>query len=166
MKAVSRKHNLQRQRGIFRQLTIFAIFLLFCTIPLMVSKGNLLWAADEKNAYPDKAGREAFRLWAEREKDRAIAEAARRYWDYWLSKPSRHYSAYRQWMELDQTQKWLQDPKHNPPPLPPPPPLYPPYPYPYSYYYTAPYWGFPPFWPPSPYYFYPPTLGEPRKEGK
>jgi hypothetical protein len=131
-------------------------------------KSDLLCAADEKKAYLDEAGREAFRLWAEREKDRAIAEAARRYGDYWFSNSSRHYSASRQWMALAQTQKWLKDPKHHLPLPPPPPPLFSAYPYPnpYLYYHPGLYWGLPPFWSSSPYYFYCPNFEEPPKGEK
>ena len=125
------------------------IWMLICFLGILtfvgwVDTGRLpsghrrLWASDEKREYPDKLGKEALRLWAERERDRAIAEAARRYWDYWLSRRSRGHSAYRLWFDSDQTQKWLKNPDKNPLPPPPPlppnywmPPLYPPYPYPY-----------------------------------
>lgn len=168
MRGVSKKDTLQRSKYGIHQITICAVFLVLCILSPVMGKSDLLCAADEKKSYLDKAGREAFMLWAEREKDRAIAEATRRYWDYWLSNPSRHYSAYRQWMELDQTQKWLKDPKHHPPPPLPPPPLFSPYSYPnpYLYYHPGLCWGFPPFWPSSPYYFYSPYFEEPSKGDK
>ncbi|MGD9043979.1 MAG: hypothetical protein PVG06_09715, partial [Desulfobacterales bacterium] len=110
---------------------------------------------------PDRAGQEAFRIWAQRERDRTMAEAARRYWDYWLSKPSRRFSAHRLWLELEQTQRWLKDPDRHAPPPPPPLPGYGGhyhsyYPYPYYYpYYPPPYHWPPPMAPPL-YYSYPP----------
>jgi len=96
---------------------------------------------EQDQAYPDKAGREALRLWSEKERDREMTEALRRYWDYWSSARQRQYSAYRLWYELDQTQRWLEDPENNPPP--PPPPVHTmPYPYPPPY----PYLAYPPPW--------------------
>ena len=80
---------------------------------------TLLWAGDAQHPPADRAGQEALRIWTERERARALAEAARRYWDYWLSKPSRRSSAHRLWWELEQTQRWLKDPKHHTPPPPP-----------------------------------------------
>ena len=132
------------------------IFILLLATGLLLPGGSYLLAADESNNYPDKAGREALRLWTERENDRAVAEAVRRYWDYWLSGPSPKYSSQRLWFELEQTQKWLKDPKSHPPPPPPPsgrwmPPAYPYYPY-YPYYYAPNPWTTPP-WYPMPYYY-------------
>jgi hypothetical protein len=127
----------------------YLIFILLLTTGLLLLGGSYLPAADESNNYPDKAGREALRLWAERENDRAVAEAVRRYWDYWLSGPSPKYSSQRLWFELEQTQKWLKDPKKHPPP---PPGHWMPPAYPYYPYYYAPYpWTTPP-WYPMPYY--------------
>jgi hypothetical protein len=130
-------------------------FLVLATVQLL-TVGSYLLAADESTSFPDPAGREALRLWAEREYDRAVAEAVRNYWDYRLSKPCHGYSPRRLWFELAQTQRWLKDPKHNDPPPPPPvshwwPPYYPFYPcccdphpwtphlfYPPPYYYPYP----------------------------
>lgn len=162
----------------FRSMLSVVIFLLL-TVCLLVFGAGPTWAEDEQGEYPDQAGREALRLWSERERDRSMAEASRRYWDYWLSRPSRQYSAHRLWLKLDQIQKWLKDPEHNPPPPPPPlpprhwiPPYYPPYPYaypysynysyPYSSYYPPPYYRAPPMGPPPPYYPYPGVPEKPK----
>lgn len=122
--------------------TLFLLLALLILLPgfnpaITATGPKSLWAADENNEYPDTLGQEALRLWAERERDREIAEASRRYWDYWLSKPSRYHSAHRLWFELEQMQKWLQDPKHHEPP--PPPPFY---------------WSPPPWYPPPHFYPY------------
>ena len=168
-------HNTNKHESICRQLISVAVFLVLLTTGLWISEGLVVWAGDEEGVYSDKAGREAFRLWAERERDRSHAEAMRRYWDYWLSHPSRRYSGYRLWLELESTQRWLKDPEHNPPPPPPPlspwvPPPYPPYPYSYyNYYYPSPYHWAPPSWPPPPYYPcypYPGAGWKPECEGK
>jgi hypothetical protein len=128
------------------------IFILLLVTGLLLPRGQYLLAADESINYPDEAGREAFRLWAERENDRAVAEAVRRYWDYWYSRSSPKYSSQRSWFELEETQKWLKDPKHHKPPPPPPgywiPPAYPYYPY-----YYSPYPWTPQLWYPPPYYY-------------
>lgn len=97
----------------------YLIFILVLATGLLLCEGAYLLAADESTNYPDAAGREALRLWAERENDRAVAEAIRRYWDYWLSGPSPKYTSQRRWFELEETQKWLKDPKHHKPPPPP-----------------------------------------------
>jgi len=125
----------------------FVLTLAILAAGIGVLSAALLWAGDAQQPPADRAGQEALRIWTERERDRAMAEAARRYWDYWLSKPSRRSSADRLWWELEQTQRWLKDPKHHAPPPPPPGyhghfPLYYPYPYYYPYY-------------PPPYYMYP-----------
>ncbi len=144
------------------------VFLFLLVSSLLLTNGALLLAAEETESYPDKAGREAMRLWDKREKDRAVAEAARRYWDYWASRPSRSYSSADLWFNLEQTQKWLKDPdKFEPPPPPPLPPPYQPYPNPYTYQYPYPYptpffYHIPPFFPPTLYYFHP---GLPEKKG-
>jgi hypothetical protein len=119
---------------------------------------SLLWAGDARHPPGDRAGQEALRIWTQRERDRAMAEAARRYWDYWLSKPSRRSSAHRLWWELERTQRWLKDPQHRVPPPPPPP-----YRRHFHSYYFFPYYypNYPPpyYWPPPvfqpPYYMYP-----------
>ena len=170
----STMHNTNKHESICRQLISVTVFLVLLTTGLWISEGLVVWAGDEKGVYSDKAGREAFRLWTEKERDRAIAEAARRYWDYWLSHPSRRYSGYRLWLELESTQRWLKDPEHNPPPPPLSPWMpspYPPYPYSYyKYYYPSPYHWAPPSWPPPPYYPYYPYPGaggwKPECEGK
>lgn len=169
-------HELKSFKASIRQLSLSAVFFLlaFC---LLVPGSGYLWAADKDSASFDKAGQEAFRLWSEKEKDRAVAEAVRRYWDYWLSQPSRGDSGYRLWFELEQTQKWLKDPKKNRPPPPPPPPgqrmdhYHPPYPYYYPYpppyYHPQPYYSVPPGWTaPPPYYPYPGNPWEFRDEGR
>lgn len=112
----STMHNTNRHESICRQLISVTVFLVLLTTGLWISEGLVVWAGDEESVYGDKAGREAFRLWTEKERDRAMAEAASRYWDYWLSHPSRHYSGYRLRLELESTQRWLKDPEHNPPP--------------------------------------------------
>jgi hypothetical protein len=128
----------------------YLIFILLLVTGLLLPRDSYLLAADESINYPDEAGREAFRLWAERENDRAVAEAVRRYWDYWFLRPSPKYSSQRSWFELEQTQKWLKDPKNHPQP---PPGHWMPLAYPYYPYYYAPYpWTTPP-WYPTPYYY-------------
>ena len=118
----------------------FFVFVIAIFIPVSVN------AVDENpQSYPDKKGREAMRLWSERERDREVADALRRYWDYWSSTRRRGYSAYRLWYEMEQTQRWLEDPDHNPPPPPPPGMVPPPYPY----------MAYPPPWSFGPWYLYP-----------
>jgi hypothetical protein len=108
--------------------------------------------ARQHDSYPDQVGKDAIRLWTEKESQRKINEAVRRYWDYWNSRQPSRFSGYRMWYNLEQTQRWLNDPDHNPPPPPPPelpdrfmPYPYPP-PYPYLYYY-------PQSWLYNPWYF-------------
>lgn len=150
---------------------------LFVTISFFVCKAGPVWSAEEESRYTDRAGEEALLLWTERERDRAVAQAARRYWDYWLSQPSRRYSTQRLWLRMEQIQKWLKDPDHNSPPPPPPLPRHwmpsycppPPYLHAYSYPYPYPYYPhpYPPFpyyanpyaWAPPPYYPYPAAPG-------
>lgn len=151
-----------KQRAIGRTVRIKFILSIIAVVAGFAIFGLTLLQAEEPQRYPpDRAGQEALRIWTERERDRAMAEAARRYWDYWLSKPSRRSSAHRLWWELEQTQRWLKDPEHHPPPPPPPLPRYgryyhPMYAYPYYYpYYPPPYYWPPPMAPP-PYYSYPP----------
>jgi len=114
------------------------------------------------STYPDPAGRDAIRLWTEKENQREINEAIRRYWNYWNSRQRSRYSAYRLWYDLEQTQRWLDDPDHNPPPPPPPEPpgRFMPYPYPPPYpylYYPPPWayspWRYPSYGYPSPYHW-------------
>ena len=125
-------------------LMVPAVFLLAFISGTWIFATGPIWAADERGEYqeyPDRAGREALRLWSERERDRAMAAAARRYWDYRLLWPPRG----RLWR-----------PHYYPPyrhiPLYPPPSSYS---YPYSYYYPPPYYAAPPMGPPPPYYAYP-----------
>ena len=121
-----------------------AVFLLLFISSTWIFTTGPIWAADEQGEYqeyPDRAGREALRLWSERERDRAMAAAARRYWDYRLLWPPRRY---------------LWRPHYYQPY--PYAPLYPypySYSYPYSYYYPPPYYAAPPMGPPPPYYAYP-----------
>jgi len=124
----------------------FSVYILVLAAGFGLLAGMYVWAADSRGPYPDKAGQEALRLWAERERDRAFAEAARRYWDYRLLRPPRYFSAHRLRLKLEQMQKWLQDPKHHKPP-PPPPYYWPPYPY------SLPYYCPPPPWYPPPYFY-------------
>ena len=151
-----------KQRAIGRTVRIKFILSIIAVVVGFAIAGLTLLQAEEPQSYAqDRAGQEAFRIWAERERDRTMAEAARRYWDYWLSKPSRRSSAHRLWLELEQTQRWLKDPEHHSPPPPPPLPrhgryYHPMYAYPYYYpYYPPPYYWPPPMVPP-PYYAYPP----------
>lgn len=160
-------YSKKKHKNNFLRSKLCGVLFLLLTSSLCVFGAGPMWAADEQGEYPDKAGREALRLWAERERDRSVAEAVRRYWDYWLSRRPQKYSSQRLWFELEQTQKWLKDPKHQPPPPPPPPPAhwappyYPPYQYPYPYYhpyshyYPPPYYPAPQMFPPPPYYPYP-----------
>jgi hypothetical protein len=144
----------------------YPIFILLLITALLLPIGSYLLAEDESGNYPDKAGREALQLWSERERDRAMAEAARRYWDYWLSRRPSKYSSQRLWFELEQTQKWLKNPKHHPPPPPPPPPpdyWIPPAYYYYPYYY-APYPWTTHLWYPPPYYYPYPQGQNSRKD--
>ena len=172
------------QKGLYYWLALSAVFVLLFIAGTWIFPNRSVWAADEQGEYqeyPDRAGHEALRLWTERERDRAMAAAARRYWDYWLSRPSRQYSAHRLWLKMDRIQKWLKDPEHNPPPPPPPlppphwvPPYYPPYPYgypysliypypyPYAYYYPPPYHETPPVGPPPADYVYPGVSENPK----
>lgn len=135
---------LRRQKGKYNYLIIFALVSFFLTVDVGISPRVCVFAEDNQSIYPDKAGREALRLWTERERDRSRAEAARRYWDYWLYHPSNYYSAY---------------PKHYPLPLPPPVPPYPwiygyPYPFPSYLYPPTAYW-MPPYYGPPPWFSYP-----------
>ena len=143
-------------RSLFSTLLVLSL-----SIGFLICEAGPIWGGEKESEYTDKAGEEALRLWAERERDRAVADAARRYWDYWLYHPSRRYSTHRLWLNLEQIQRWLKDPDHNPPPPPPPlpqhwmPPYYPPAPYlySYSYPYSYPYYyAYPPPCPPSPYF--------------
>lgn len=124
------------------------IFSLLCLLGSAVISKPAFPFDEKEKGYPDEAGRDALRLWSEKERDREMAEALRRYWDYWSSSRQRRYSAYQLWYELEQTQRWLEDPDNNPPPPPPPgyemPYPYPP-PYPYTYY---PPWSYGPWYPP------------------
>jgi hypothetical protein len=158
-------HNTNKHESICRQLISVTVFLVLLTTGLWISEGLVVWAGDEEGVYSDKAGREAFWLWAERERDRSRAEAAHRYWDYWLSHPFRRYSGYRLWLELESTQRWLKDPEHNPPPPAPLRPWVPPpyMPFPYSYYSPYPYYLTPYYWLPPPYYPYHAVPGESEK---
>jgi hypothetical protein len=136
------------------------VFLFLLGSSLLFSDGSWLLAADETENYPDKAGREAMRLWDKRENNREIAEAARRYWDYWASRQPQAFSPADLWFNLEQTQKWLKDPDKNEPPPPPPIPppyLFYPYPYPFFYqpYYSPYFYQVPPALPTSPYYPHP-----------
>jgi len=108
----------------------------------------------QRDPYPDQAGKDAIRLWSEKENQRAINEAIRRYWDYWNARQPGRYSAYRQWYELEETQRWLEDPDHNPPPPPVPPGRFMRYSYPPPYMYYLPPWADGPWYFPS--YRYPP----------
>jgi hypothetical protein len=151
-----------KQRAIGQRVRIKFILSLIAVVVGFAPFGLTLLQAEEPQRHPpDRAGQEAFRIWAQRERDRTMAEAARRYWDYWLSKPSRRFSAHRLWLELEQTQRWLKDPDRHAPPPPPPLPGYGGhyhsyYPYPYYYpYYPPPYHWPPPMAPPL-YYSYPP----------
>lgn len=147
-------HNTNKHESICRHLISVTVFLVLLTTGLWISEGLVVWAGDEEGAYSDKAGREAFRLWTEKERDRAMAEAARRYLDYWLSHPSRRYSGYSLWLELESTQRWLKNPEHNPPPPPMSPWVPSPYiPFPYSFY--SPYSYYPYYWSTPPYHAVP-----------
>jgi len=165
-------HKTQGQAGDACRVLMFVVFLLLLPSGFWFCGGTCLWAGDEEGAYPDEAGKEAIRLWTERERDRTVAEAVRRYWDYWLSHPSRQYSGYCRWLDDEETQKWLKDPKHNPPPPPPPPypwvpPPYPSYPYSYfPYYYPGPYHWDAHVWPLPPYYPYPGAHGKAEDEDR
>lgn len=139
---------------------IFTIFFLWFFASTAYSEGKKQIAGESgltsKQPYPDQAGKDAIRLWTEKERDRKVSEAIRRYWDYWNSRQPSQYSAYRLWYELEQTQRWLNDPDHNPPPPPPPVPPghFVPYPYPpYPYMYYPPPWSYRPWYLPS--YDYP-----------
>ena len=132
--------------------------ILFCLLVLAIIYSPAFSSDEKENTYPDEAGREAMRLWSEKERDREMSEAVRRYWDYWSFRQPGQYSAHRLWYELEQTQRWLKDPDNNPPP--PPPPMPPghfrPYPYqPYPYMYYPPPWSYGPWYPPSYSYPYP-----------
>lgn len=98
----------KEKRGNSIYLLIFAFSILSYTY---------LFAEDSQSVYPDNEGRQAFQLWNEREIDRFRAEAARRFWDCWPYYPSYYYTAYRNWLHLEQTQKWMEDPEHYPLPL-------------------------------------------------
>jgi len=128
-------------------LMLPSVFLLLFISSTWIFTTGPIWAADEQGEYqeyPDRAGREALRLWSERERDRAMAAAARRYWDYRLFWPSRRYL----WRPY----------YYQPPPY---APLYF-YSYPYSYYYPPPYYAAPPMGPPPPYYAYPGVSKKPK----
>ena len=94
--------------------------ILSCFLTLAIFCFPAFSSEEKDNTYPDEAGREALRLWSERERDREMSEAVRRYWDFWFSRQPRRYSDYRFWYEMEQTQRWLRDPDNNPPPPPPP----------------------------------------------
>lgn len=139
------------QKVNYSWLMLPAVFLLLFIAGTWIFSTGPIWAADEQGEYqeyPDRSGREALRLWSERERDRAMAAAARRYWDYWLLWPPQRYL-------------WRPPyyPRH------PYPPLYPhpySYSYPYSYYYPPPYYAAPPMGPPPPYYAYPGVTEKPK----
>jgi len=139
------------QKVNYSWLMLPAVFLLLFISGTWIFATGPIWAADEQGEYqeyPDRAGREALRLWSERERDRAMAAAARRYWDYRLLWSPRRY---------------LWRPPYYPPY--PYPPLYPypySYSYPYSYYYPPPYYAAPPMGPPPPYYAYPRVSKKPK----
>lgn len=133
-----------KPRGKQIWLVVFTVILLVLTVDAGISPHVRLFAEDNNHSiYPDKAGREAFRLWTERERDRSRAEAVRLYRDYWLCHSSNYYSAYRKWLDREETQMWMKDPDHNP--LPPPPPVSP---YPGIFGYAYPFQSYP----------YPPTV--------
>jgi hypothetical protein len=137
------------QKVNYSWLMLPAVFLLLVISGTWIFANGPIWAADEQGEhqeYPDRAGREALRLWYERERDRAMASAARRYWDYWLLWPPRRY---------------LWRAPYYPPYLYPSQHPYP-YSYPYSYYYPPSYYAAPQMGPPPPYYVYP---GIPEKHG-
>lgn len=131
----------------------------FLFIILVILSARVYAFEENSQSYPDKNGQEALRLWSEKERDREVDEALRRYWDYWTSLRRRGYSAYRLWYELEQTQRWLEDPDHNPPP--PPPPLPPPGMMPPPY----PYMGYPPSWFYGPWFPYPNHSPDPQPPG-
>jgi len=139
------------QKVNYSWLMLPAVFLLLFISGSWIFATGPIWAADEQGEYqeyPDRAGREALRLWSERERDRAMAAAARRYWDYRLLWSPRRY---------------LWRPHYYQPY--PYAPLYPypySYSYPYSYYYPPPYYAAPPMGPPPPYYAYPGVSKKPK----
>jgi hypothetical protein len=144
---------------------LFAVSLLLLQEDLLVFEAQSSWAAEKRQEfeelYLDGPAQEAFRLWIEREREREIDEAVRRYWDYGLSNRSRRYSGYQMWFKLEQMQKWLKDPEHHRPPSPAPTPqtdLWMPYwyqPYSYSYPYWCPYSYYCPPSYPLPHFFGP-----------
>jgi hypothetical protein len=126
-------------------------------------------AQEDKQPVIDQEGALALGLWDAREHERAAAEAARRYWDYWLRDPNRYWRMHNLWFRTDQLQKWLKDPHHYQPPPPPPPPpsAYPGYFGPYYPYPPFSYWGYP--YPPPNYpynrplpYTAPPSTHKPK----
>lgn len=144
-----------KQRAIGRTVRIkFILSIITVVVGFAIPGMTLLQAEEPQRAIPDREGWEALSIWTQRERDRTMEVAARRYWDYWLSRPSRRSSAHRLRSEVDQTQRWLKDPQHHPPPPPPPRPRYrryylPMYAHPYNY--PPPY-----YWPPPPYFYPPP----------
>jgi hypothetical protein len=68
-------------------------------------------ADEEGGPLFDDNARLALQLWSEREKERAIAENDRRYWDYWLSVPHRYHWRDRYWDDLTWTDHWVRNPK-------------------------------------------------------
>ena len=133
----------KKQKVNYSWLMLPTVFLLLFIAGTWIFANGPIWAADEQGEYqeyPDRAGREALRLWSERERDRAMAAAARRYWDYWLSRPPRRYLRR--------------------------PPYYLPYSYPYfypdSYYYPPSYYAAPQMGLPPPYFAYPGVSEKPK----
>ena len=123
-------HDIKRQKGNFHKLLIFSILLILFMPCMMVYRVPHIWAEDEKTMYPDRAGQEALAIWAERERERLIADAYRRYWDYWLSNPGSYYY----YPPPPPPPYWMQPPYPTYPrfpPAPPPrtPPRYPPHPH-------------------------------------
>ena len=95
------------------------IIALLLATGLLIPMGPYLYAEDEPEVYPDEAGRQALRLWAERENDRAAAEAIRRSWDYWFLYCPPKYQCQDFWPGIHQNQRWQKDRKHPKPPYKP-----------------------------------------------
>ena len=147
------------QKVNYSWLMLPAVCLLLFISGIWIFATGPIWAADEQGEYqeyPDRAGREALRLWSERERDRAMAAAARRYWDYRLFwSPRRFWNQRLFWP----SRRYLWRPHYYQPP-PYPPPYF--HSYPYSYYYPPPYYTAPPMGPPPPYYAYPGVSKKPK----